>query len=302
MRQYQRLFMIASPNLRHTAALERAVAIAKATDAALHLAVFIEEGDLLGRMASGTALRQSMEQEAWTWLRDEATQLRHDGLEVTCEVQLSRQVMKDMLEHVEEMEPDLVIKDVHHESALRRVFLTPPDWQLLRDCAAPLHLVSEVRCPLPRVIIAAVDTLHPDSQHTGLNERVIREANAMAIQCDADLHLLHAWDVAQTRIADFGAGAVTMPGFNSEVRRSAQLAFEHLADAHGVPEAHRHFVSGPASHAIGEYAAHHRADVIVMGSSQRKGAQGLLGSTTEHVLQHLPCNVLAARQETTATP
>lgn len=298
MSQYQRLFMIAAPGLRHTPALERAVAIAKATDAALHIAVFIEEGDLLGRMASGSALRQSLEQEAWTWLRDEAAQLRHDGVEVTCEVQLSRHVIKDMLEHVEDMQPDLVIKDVHHESALRRVFLTPPDWQLLRDCPVPLHLVSDMRCPLPKVIIAAVDTLHPDSQHTRINERVIRAANAMAVQCDAELHLLHAWDVAQTHIADFGAGTVTMPGFNSEVRRSAQLAFEHLADSRGVPESRRHFVSGPASHAIAEYAAHHRADVIVMGSSQRKGASGLLGSTTEHVLQHLPCNVLAVRGDT----
>lgn len=297
MSPYQRLLMIAAPTLRHTPAMERAVAIAKATDAALHIAVFLEEGDLLGRMASGSALRQSMEQEAWTWLRDEAAQLRHDGLEVTCAVQSGRQVIKDMLDHVEDMQPDLVIKDVHHESALRRVFLTPSDWQLLRDCSTPLHLVSELRCPLPKVIIAAVDTLHPDSQHTRLNERVIREANAMAVQCDAQVHLLHAWDVAQTHISDFGAGAVTMPGFNTEVRRSAQLAFEHLAQKHGVPESRRHFVSGPASHAIAEYAGHHRADVIVMGSHQRKGAQGLLGSTTEHVLQHLPCNVLAVRGE-----
>ena len=295
MSPYQRLFMIAAPTLRHTPALERAVAIAKATDAALHIAVFLEEGDLLGRMASGTALRQAMEQDAWTWLRDEAAQLRHDGLEVSCEVQVSRHVLKDMLEQIEEMQPDLVIKDVHHESALRRVFLTPPDWQLLRDCAVPLHLVSDMRCPLPKVVIAAVDTLHPDSQHTRINQRVIGAAKAMAVQCDAELHLLHAWDVAQTQVADFGAGAVAMPGFNSEVRRSAQLAFEHLADAHGVPQAQRHFVSGPATHAIAEYAGHHRADVIVMGSSQRKGAAGLLGSTTEHVLQHLPCNVLAVR-------
>jgi len=297
MSPYQRLFMIAAPTLRHTPAMERAVAIARATDAALHIAIFLEEGDLLGRMTGGSALRQSMEQEAWTWLRDEAGQLRHDGLEVTCEVHLSRHVIKDMLEHVDEMQPDLVIKDVHHESAVRRVFLTPPDWQLLRDCKTPLHLVSEVRCPLPRVIIAAVDTLHPDSQHTLINERVIREANNMALQCDAQVHLLHAWDVAQNHIADFGAGAVTMPGFNDEVRRSAQLAFEHLAQKHGVAESRRHFVSGPATHAIAEYAGHHRADVIVMGSSQRKGAQGLLGSITEHVLQHLPCNVLAVRGE-----
>ncbi len=297
MSPYQRLFMIASPTLRHTPAMERAVAIARATDAALHIAVFLEEGDLLGRMAAGTALRQAMERDAWTWLRDEAGQLRHDGLEVSCEVQVSRQVIRDMLEHVEDLQPDLVIKDVHHESALRRVFLTPPDWQLLRDCTAPLHLVSDLRCPLPRVVIAALDTLHPDSQHTRINQRVMAQASALAIQCEAELHLLHAWDVAQTRVADFGAGAVTMPGFNHEVRRSAQLAFEHLAQAHGVPESHRHFVSGPATLAIADYAGQHRADVIVMGSSQRRGAAGLLGSTTEHVLQHLPCNVLAVRGE-----
>lgn len=291
MSPYQRLFMIAAPGLRHTPAMERAVAIARATDAALHIAVILEDADLHGRTPS------TLEQEAWTWLRDEAGQLRHDGLEVSCEVQLTHHGVRAMLDQVAEMQPDLVIKDVHHESALRRVFLTPPDWQLLRDCSAPLHLVSDLRCPLPRVILAAVDTLHPDSQHTRLNERVIREAHALAVQCDAELHLLHAWDVAQTHISDFGAGAVTMPGFHTEVRRSAQLAFEHLAQRHGIAESRRHFVSGPASHAIGEYAGQHRADVIVMGSHQQRAATGLLGSTTEHVLQHLPCNVLAVRAE-----
>jgi len=38
MSPYQRLFMIAAPTLRHTPAMERAVAIARATDAALHIA------------------------------------------------------------------------------------------------------------------------------------------------------------------------------------------------------------------------------------------------------------------------
>ena len=41
MSQYQRLFLIAGPTMRHTPALQRAVAIAEATGAALHITVFI---------------------------------------------------------------------------------------------------------------------------------------------------------------------------------------------------------------------------------------------------------------------
>ena len=177
MRQYQRLFLIAGPTMRHSPAMERAIALADATGAALHIAVFIEDFDLMRLMSNSDQLRESCRQENLQWLTDEAELMRRKGINVTTEVALTRDPLQEILGHVAEMQPDMIIKDVHHESALKRVFVTPLDWQLLRECPTPIHLVSEVRCPLPRVIVAAVDPSHPEGQISGINDSVIQAAN-----------------------------------------------------------------------------------------------------------------------------
>src|SRR5689334_15446255 len=174
MSQYQRLFLIAGPAMRHTPALERAVAIAEATGAALHITLFIEDSHLLGLMSASARFRETCQQENEKWLKDEADLIRGRGVTVSTEVLITRSALQEILRHVAEMQPDLVIKDVQHESALKRVFVTPLDWHLLRECPVPVHLVSEVRCPLPRVIVAAVDPSQPETQITGINDRIIQ--------------------------------------------------------------------------------------------------------------------------------
>ncbi|MCY1402385.1 Universal stress protein E [compost metagenome] len=291
MSPYQCIFVIAGPAMRHTPALERAVAIAKATNATLHVAVFIEDVDTLGLMSGNEHFREICQQENQKWLQDEAEVIRSNGVTLTTDVVLARDVLGEILRQVAEVQPDLVIKDVHHESALRRVFVTPLDWHLLRDCPVSVHLVSEVRCPLPRVIVAAVDPSHPDGQMTRINDNIIEAARDLARQCDAELHVLHACDPSRTHLADAGAGAITMPGFNADVRRGQQHAFTALAERYGVPADRQHFIAGPPTKVIAEFSAHNRADVIVMGNTHRK----LMGSTTEHVLYQVPCNVLVIK-------
>jgi universal stress protein E len=293
MSQYQRLFLVAGPAMRHTPALERAVAIAQATRAALHITVFIEDSHLLGLKSAGARFREACQQENEKWLEDEADLIRERGIKVSTEVLVTRTALQEILLHVAEMQADLLIKDVQHESALKRVFITPLDWHLLRECPVPVHLVSEVRCPLPRVVVAAVDPSHPETQITGINERIIQAANGLAMQCSAELHLLHAYDPSRTHMSDAGAGAVTMPGFSSDVRKSLQKAFVALADHYGVPTERQHFVEASPGKALADCAAHQRADVIVMGNAHRKGLGKWVGSTTEHVLYQVPCNVFA---------
>ncbi|VVP16376.1 universal stress protein [Pseudomonas fluorescens] len=293
MSQYQRLLLIAGPAMRHTPALERAAAIAEATGAALHITVFIEDSHLLGLKSAGARFREVCQQENETWLKDEADLIRGRGVVVSTEVLVTRTALQEILRHVAEMQPDLVIKDVQHESALKRVFITPLDWHLLRECPVPVHLVSEVRCPLPRVVVAAVDPSRPETQITGINDRIIQAANGLSMQCSAELHLLHAYDLSQTHISDAGAGAVTMPGFSNDVRKSLKKSFIALAAHYGVPTERQHFVEGPPGKALADFAAHHRADVIVMGNAHRKGLGKWVGSTTEHVLYQVPCNIFA---------
>ncbi|MFJ7283631.1 universal stress protein [Pseudomonas sp. NPDC099000] len=297
MRQYQRLFLIAGPTMRHSPAMERAIALADATGAALHIAVFIEDFDLMRLMNNSEQLRESCRQENQQWLTDEAELLRRKGINVTTEVALTRDPLQEILRHVAEMQPDLIIKDVHHVSALKRAFVTPLDWQLLRECPTAIHLVSEVRCPLPRVIVAAVDPSHPEGQISGINDSVIQAANELAAQCDAELHMLYAYELTHTHFSDAGTGAVTMPGFSNDVRRSLEKCFVALAGRYGVPPERQHFIAGPPTKAMADFATHTRADVFVMGNTHHKGVEKLVGSTTEHVLYRVPCSVLAIKGE-----
>lgn len=299
MSQYQRIFLIAGPSMRHSPAMQRAQAIADATGAALHITLFIEDVDILGLMSGGEALRKQLQDEHRKWLADEADVMRRSGIDVTSEVVLTRTVYEDMLEQVKRLQPDLVIKDVHHESLLKRVFITPLDWHLLRECPAAVHFVSQIQCPLPRVIVAAVDLTpqHTQNPASTTNDCIMATATRLAEQCDAELHLLHAYDTAHTHITDAGAGTVTMPGFNSEVRKALQHAFTQLAEHYGIPPERQHLLAGFPVKAIAEFATQHRADVIVMGNTHHTGLDKRVGSTTEHVLYQVPCNILATREK-----
>ncbi|MNJ05941.1 Universal stress protein E [compost metagenome] len=297
MSQYQRLFLMVGSDLRHTPAMERAAALARVTGAALHITAFIEEVDTLGLMSGDEQRLQTLVSDNRQWLADEATLLHENGIRVTTDVMLTRDVRQAVLTQVVEIGPDLLIKDVQHQSTFKRLMNTPLDWELLRECPCPVHLVSAVHCPLPRIVVAAVDPTHPEHPYSDLNETVIKAAADLAQQCNAELHLLHVCDSAHTHMSDFGAGTITMPGFGSDVRKSIHKAFEHLAERHEIPVERQHFLSAPITRSIAEFVAHSRTDVLVMGNHTRTLMERMTGSTTEHVVDHPLCNVLAIRAQ-----
>ena len=298
MSQYQRLLLIADPGMRHSAALQRAAALAEASGAALHIASFagpIMPLPLLDK-AIQERTRDSYLDAQRAWLKDEAGLLRSRGIDVTTEACWTHEPLREILRHVAEMQPDLVIKDVQHEPALKRAFITPLDWHLLRECPVPLHLLSGAGHPLPRKVVAAVDTSLPENQIEGLNDRIIQAANGLALQCNAELHLLHAYDLSPAYLSDASAGTVAWAAdFAEELRQSLKESFTPLADRYGVPLDRQHFVMGPPIQALPEFASENQTDVLVMGRVHRKGLEKLVGSTTEQVLYRVPCSILAVK-------
>lgn len=293
MSQFKRLFVMLGPQMRHTPALQRAAALADSSGALLDVNVFVDDIDTFGLMADSRDRERLLEHNR-QWLADEAEQLRGAGLDVSTELLLTRDPLGSALEQIERLGCDLLVKDVQHEPILKRLLVTPLDWQLLKDSPVAVHLVSEIRLPLPRQIAAAVDlNLHGDGEH--LDAQVIHSAHALALQCNAELHLLHVCDSARNHIADFGAGAVTMPGFNASVRTAQRAAFNRLGDHHQIALERRHFLEGPAVKAITQYISQSRVDVIVMGNHRHDALHAFLGGTTAHVLEHPLCNVLAIK-------
>lgn len=297
MSQYQRLFLIADPAMRHSAALQRATALAEASGAALHIAAFVEPFaslSLLEREAREQARDQYL-QHYREWLADEAGLLRSKGITVTTEVLWTRQPLAEIHQHLLEMQPDLLIKDVQHEPALKRAFVTPLDWHLLRECAVPVHLVASLVHALPRKVIAAVDPSRPEAESGDINQLIIQAAIGLALQCSAELHLLHSYDLAPVFLMETGSSSVVWPTLVEEMQASRRAMFVALAERYGVPLERRHFLLGAPISTLVDFAAQQQAEVLVMGTEQRKGLDKLVGSTTEHVLYRAPCSILAVR-------
>ncbi|CRL52556.1 universal stress protein [Pseudomonas sp. URMO17WK12:I11] len=293
MSQYQRLLLIINPALRHSPAINHAAALAKASGASLHIAAFIKPLKILSLLDEGEQEKalESYRQDHRDWLQNQASKLHALGLEVTTEVAWTDDMKQDILDRVTEMQPDLLIKEVQHESALKRAFFTPLDWHLLRHCPIPIYLVGGGGHALPRKIVAAVDASDTAPANSELNERIIQQATNLALQCDAELHLLYACDLSGVYLADMGG--LALQDITKELRTTEEQSFIKLAGRYGVPSDRRHFVLGHPVSALSDFASEQKVDVIVMGRVQYHGLEKLLGSTTEHILYQVPCSVLA---------
>ncbi|MDO9332189.1 MAG: universal stress protein [Pseudomonas sp.] len=293
MSQYQRLLLIINPALRHSPAINHAAALAKASGASLHIAALVKPLEILSLLDEGVQekARESYLQDHRDWLKNQATNLNALGLKVTTEVMWADDMKQDILDHVSEMQPDLLIKEVQHESALKRAFFTPLDWHLLRHCPIPVYLVGGGGHALPRKVVAAVDASDAAPADSELNERIIQQATNLALQCDAELHLLYACDLSGVYLADMGG--LALPDITKELRTTEEQSFSKLAGRYGVPSDRRHFVLGHPVAALSDFANEQQVDVIVMGRVQYHGLEKLLGSTTEHILYQVPCSVLA---------
>lgn len=303
MGQYQRLLLVADQTLHQSAAMQRAIALAKASGAALDVRAFVEPVPVtrLWEEKIDEVGAQRYQRRYRRWMADEFEQLNAHGLDVTVDVVSTNHPLLEILKTVRSLKPDLLIKDVTLEPALKRVFITPLDCHLLRECQIPVHLVNQIRYALPHCIVAAVDPFDPDTQISGLNDVIIQSANTLALQCDVPLHLLYAYDLS----AAFNGEAPMVNGgwnedFADELRQSLHQAFVALADRHGVPPERWHFVLGLPVPVITEFVEHYLAEVVVMGTVHRVGIDRLIGSTTERALYSVPGSILAVRPAVTA--
>ncbi|MDP9782170.1 universal stress protein [Pseudomonas fluorescens] len=296
MGQYQRLLLIVEPDLHPSAAMRRACALARASGAELHLCAFVQpppRTHLWGEKIDQATIQRYLHRYR-RWMAEEASLLKEEGLDVTTHVVWTIHPLLDILRYVEQFQPDLLIKDVTLEPLLKRVFATPLDCHLLRDCPVPVHLVNQAVHGLPRRVVAAVDPSDPEAN--ALNERIVHTAAELARHCDASLHLLYACDLSPA----FNGETSLLAGawdddFADALRESLHAAFINLAERCEVPAERRHFVIGLPVPVIHEFLEEFEVDVVVMGTVHRAGLERMIGSTTERALYSVPGSLLAVK-------
>jgi universal stress protein E len=300
MLEIRRLLLIAPTEMCRTPAFDRAESLARATGATLHIVAFdYVEALAVAGLFDHQAMAQAREgylQVHRHWLEQQAQFAQHNGLQVTTEVVWAKPSIQEMLEYVNDFCADIVIKDAHRVSALKRAFYKPLDWLLLRDCPASLHLVTDTRNPLPLKILAAIDLSHLEELTQGLNDRILDMASKLASCWGAKLHLLNVsgWTVA-------GGSGVNLANLTLEeslrdaVSDAQKEAFDALGERYAIPEVRRHLLTGVPHKTIELFAATNAFDVIVLGTVHHRGVNVFVGSTAENTLNRAPCSLMIVK-------
>jgi nucleotide-binding universal stress UspA family protein len=136
------------------------------------------------------------------------------------------------------------------------------------------------------VVLAALDG-------SPASEPVVAVAARLSHRAGTELHLLHVIDSL------FEADRATLDETPSDRRERHQKHLDHavreLADL-GVPRPEEHLLEGASEDVILTVAAALQADLILVGTHERKGLNRLLvGSVSEAVTRHAHCPVMVVR-------
>jgi universal stress protein E len=304
------ILVVVDPEHLACPAVAKAKVLAKAFDAAVELLLCDAHPAYSPAMypdaESVSALTAPIEAKHTVALDNLATSMRDSGIKVTTRVEFGKPLHAVILGRIDAVRPDLVVKDTHHHSVIRRTILTNTDWHLLRGCPPPLLLVKPREWSLEPRVVAAVACGHPGDPPDYLTHAIVDLAALVARTLGSQVEILHAWSpipvLAQSAGAGMpGGGAMAVPEeLIGNVRRIDRDTLTHLARVHDVNESNVHCLEGVAVEVLPAFAETNATDIVAMGVISRSAIDRLfVGNTAERVLERMPCDILAVKTRRT---
>jgi len=118
-------------------------------------------------------------------------------------------------------------------------------------------------------------------------------ARDLAALLGAELSVLHV--VEYVPVEPMGETLLPAVQIEEELVQRATTSLGELADRLGIGAAKREVAAGNVKAEIVRAAQEQRADLIVLGSRERRGPSILVNFTEDTVLHAAPCDVLAVR-------
>jgi len=306
MKRLDRILAVLDPTTEAQPALAKAATLARRSGATLELFICDFDPSLSGRPFFDTdklrQLREEFVAERLEYLEDTAEELRAEGLAVETHVHWDNPTYRGVVRRVEESSPDLVVKDTHYHTVLRRTLFTNTDWSLIRACPAPLLLAKAVEWPDTPRVLAALDPGHVGDKPAELDHDILEWSELVAARMGGEVHAVHAFFPAALLAATatlagmpLASGMTSAEIVEAERKRiAAQL--DGIVGAHQLPAQRVHLEQGAATEVLPRMADQLNAALVVMGAVSRSRLQEVfLGSTAERVLDRISCDVLVVK-------
>jgi len=301
----KRLLVVVDPTASAHPAIERAAWLARHVPARIEL--FISDyaahlAESRSREVASEDARAAVLERHRRRLEQLAEPLRAAGLDVAVDTRWDYPLHDSIVRKSVDAAADVVIKDTHYHTALRRSIFSNTDWSLIRGCAATLWLVKP-RPPGQRpCFIAAIDPLHARDKPADLDKVILTTAIELATSLGGEAHAFHAFDVsaAMAVSTDSMAMPIALPvnELMDAMRADHTAAVAGLCKAHGISPERTHVQQGSTRQLLLELTDQLRADAVVIGAVSRSGLKGLfLGNTAEDVLDRLHCDLVIVKPD-----
>jgi universal stress protein E len=306
MSDKNRILVLVEPDHSPSAIVERAAWLAKLMDCDLEFLLCDSSVSALGQGFFVSNEAKDIGEKIKLAQREIIDAFAQDasqhGVTVTAAVLDERPIADAVLARALDSDPIMIMKGTQYHSTAQRTIMLDTDWQLIRKCPYPLWLVKPGKFQAEPMIVAAVDPTHEHDKPAALDQKIIDAAKAIAARIDGDVHLLHTYE----RLAGIGTEvsktlkAVKIPieEIDKRMQKEHRDALDLLAQKNAFDKEHIHQLPGRTRELLPTFVRSHKADLVVMGALARWGIKRMvIGSTAERVLDHLPCDVLIVRTD-----
>jgi universal stress protein E len=299
----QRILVVVDPTADAQPAVQRAAWITRSARARVELFICAYAPELLEAHSSHADISKARKAHVENQLRRLhalARPIAAEGVDVHVDAVWDSPLHEAIVRKALAAEADLVLKDTHYHSALKRSIFSNTDWSLIRTCPAALWLVKPRATGSNPRFVAAVDPLHAHDKPAELDHAILTLAAELSAALKGQLDVFHSFDVAPV-IAASGDGlssplALPLPELIDAVKARHMDAVYALTDGHGIERAHVHVEQGGTRARLVALTDRLRADVVVMGAVSRGAlARVFLGNTAEDVLDRLGCDLLVVK-------
>lgn len=314
MSPHNALLVVIDPTVEIQPALQKAAILAEKSGRELILLGCVYDPYISGdRFFDGPDLermRSNLLGERLDALHVFADPLRHKGLQVNCKVVWDTPLHEAIVRVALKIQPDIVLKDAHHHSALSRALFTNTDWHLIRQCPAPLWLVKQLPAPEQATVMAAVEPTHEHDEPAALDHKIIEQAQQLSVMYGNGLHLVHTFHLPTVAVvnpyAALPASASTPTGYERNLEQAERFhadAMARLTKDLDCPADRIHLRQGNAAEMLPALAEELQAGIVVMGAVARSRlARAIIGSTAEKALDRFACDIVVVKPDGFVSP
>jgi nucleotide-binding universal stress UspA family protein len=188
---------------------------------------------------------------------------------------------------------DLIIMGTHGRTGLSHLLSGSVAENVVRNASCPVMTVKAGK--ESSEVAPYFDILVP-VDFSPYSQKALRYGRTLAHAFEANLHLLHVLD-QPIHPAHYGLGDDLLIRLNPEIQRRSQEEMERLiSQLGGEVKCQTHVREGRAYSEIVRFVQEEECDLVVMGTHGLSGLEHfLLGGTTEKVMRHASCPVLAVK-------